>query len=169
MQIKILNCPDKNFKPFVFEAANFYAKELISNTRILNNCKINIIFTNKITEYGYASIKKFNKKKQPREFVIEVHPGIGARLILETIAHEMVHVKQYIMDETDDGLTRWRNKKIDSEKVDYWNHPWEIDAFGRETGLLYKFATLHCLWDVFEEFKNPDDPIVSRPITWKVA
>ncbi|NBP01734.1 MAG: hypothetical protein EBU90_16680 [Proteobacteria bacterium] len=169
MKIKILNCPDKAFKPFVFEAAQFFAKELIPDSNVLKYCKTTIVFTDKITEYGYASIKKHNRKKQAREFKIEIHPGIGARLILETLAHEMVHVKQYIMNETDDGLTRWKNKKIDSNKVDYWNHPWEIDAYGREPGLIYKFATLHCLWNVFEEFKNPDDPIVSRSITWKVA
>ena len=89
--------------------------------------------------------------------------------MLETLAHEMVHVKQYIMNETDDVLSRWKNKKIDQNKVDYWNHPWEIDAYGREPGLLYKFVVTNCLWHIFEEFKNPSDPIVSIPIKWKVA
>jgi hypothetical protein len=169
MQFKIVKCPDKDFKPFVSEAASFFAQELIPNTRIRNNCKTKIVFTNKIKEYGYASIAGFNTKKQPRDFLIEIHPGIGARMILETLAHEMVHIKQYVMNETDDGLTRWRNKKIDSNKVDYWNHPWEIDAYGREPGLLYKFAVLNCLWHIFDEFKNPEDPIVSIPIKWKVS
>jgi len=153
----------------VSEAASFFAQELIPNTRIRNNCKTKIVFTNKIKEYGYASIAGFNTKKQPREFLIEIHSGIGARLILETLAHEMVHVKQYIMNETDDVLSRWKNKKIDQSKVDYWNHPWEIDAYGREPGLLYKFVVLNCLWHIFDEFKNPDDPIISIPIKWKVS
>jgi hypothetical protein len=169
MQFKIINCPDKDFKPFVSEAASFFAQELIPNKRISNNCRTKIVFTKKIKEYGYASIAGFNTKKQPREFLIEIHSGIGARLILETLAHEMVHVKQYIMNETDDVLSRWKNKKIDQNKVDYWNHPWEIDAYGREPGLLYKFVVTNCLWHIFEEFKNPSDPIVSIPIKWKVS
>lgn len=169
MQFKILRCPDKDFKPFVFEAASFFAQELIPNKRIRNNCKTKIVFTSKIKEYGYASIAGFNTKKEPREFLIEIHSGIGARLILETLAHEMVHIKQYVMNETDDVLSRWKNKKIDQNKVDYWNHPWEIDAYGREPGLLYKFTVLNCLWHIFDEFKNPEDPIVSIPIKWKVS
>jgi hypothetical protein len=169
MQVKIIKCPDKAFRPFVHTAVSFFAKELILNTRILRNCKFTIIFKNNIKEYGYASIKKFNKRKQPREFLIEIHSGIGAKLILETLAHEMVHIKQYIMNEIDDGLTKWKNKKIDSNIVDYWDHPWEIDAYGRESGLLYKFAVNNRLWEVFDDFKNPIDPIVSRPIAWKVV
>ena len=126
-----------------------------------------IRFDGNLEEYGYASVEDYNTRKQAREFLIEIHPGIGARKILETLAHEMVHVKQYIFNETDDNLSVWRGKKINSDKVDYWNHPWEIDAHGRETGLLTKFAVQECLWEVFDEFRNPNLPIVSVPIKWK--
>ena len=169
MQFRIKKCPDKDFRPYVLEAASFFAKELVPSARIRNNCKVTIKFNPKISEYGYASIQKFNSRKQPRQFLIEIHSGIGARNILETLAHEMIHVKQYIMNETDDGLTRWKNKKINSEKVDYWDHPWEIDAYGREQGLLYRFTVMHELWNVFTEFKNPAEPIVSIPIRWKIS
>ena len=79
----------------------------------------------------------------------------------------MVHVKQYIHNETNDDLSVWHGKKFNSDKMDYWSHPWEIDAHGRETGLLTKFAISECLWEVFEEFRNPNLPIVSIPIKWK--
>jgi hypothetical protein len=167
MDLKVINCPDKHFKPFVEKAALFYAKELIPNSRIRNNCFTIIRFDGNLQEYGYASVEDYNTRKQAREFLIEIHPGIGARKILETLAHEMVHVKQYIFNETDDNLSVWRGKKINSDKVDYWNHPWEIDAHGRETGLLTKFAVQECLWEVFDEFRNPNLPIVSIPIKWK--
>ena len=52
MNVKILNCPDKDFKPFVERAAKFYAKELIPNTRIRNNCTTTIKFDDKIKNYG---------------------------------------------------------------------------------------------------------------------
>ena len=167
MNLKVINCPDKNFKPFVERAALFYAKELIPNTKIRNNCFTTIRFDGKLEEYGYASVEDYNTKKEPREFLIEIHPGIGARKILETLAHEMVHVKQYIYNETNDDLSVWHGKKFNSDKMDYWSHPWEIDAHGRETGLLTKFAVSECLWEVFEEFRNPNLPIVSIPIKWK--
>lgn len=167
MNFKILNCPDKDFKPYIQRAAAFYAKELITNTRIRNNCFATIRFDGKLTEYGYASVEEYNTKKEPREFLIEIHPGIGAKNILSTLAHEMVHVKQFITGETNDNLSVWRGKKLNSDKIDYWNHPWEIDAHGREMGLLTKFAVAECLWEVFDEFKNPNLPIVSIPIKWR--
>jgi hypothetical protein len=167
MKINIVNCPDVNFKPYVEEAVAFYSKELIPDGRLRNRCKVKIRFTNKIDEYGFASVEGFNSRNEPREFLVEVHPGIGVRAILETLAHEMVHVKQYIRGETNDQLSVWRGRRINSDKVDYWEHPWEIDAFGREAGLFYKFVTTNHLWDIFPDFRNPALPITPIPITWK--
>lgn len=167
MIIRVVNCPDKDFKPFVERAASFYAKELISNTRIRNNCTTEVRFSTKIDEYGFASIEDYNTQKQPRRFLIEIHPHIGSRRILETLAHEMVHVKQYIENETNDELTRWRGKRVDPDKIDYWVQPWEIDAYGRETGLLTKFAVSEQLWEIFDDFVNPSGPIPKYDIAWK--
>ena len=167
MQVKVVNCPDKNFKPYVEEAAKFYAGELIENKRILKNCFTKIRFNAKLDNYGVAGVEEFNTKKQAREFLIELHPGIGVRNILSTLAHEMVHIKQYINGELNDGMTLWKGKKVDSDKMDYWLHPWEIEAFGVEQGLLYKFITMNQLWNVFEGFKDPATPIVHTPIRWK--
>ena len=167
MQLRIVNCPDKNFKSYVENAALFFAKELIPNNRIRNNCHTTIRFNSKIEEYGFASVENFNTKNQPREFQIEIHPGIGVRNILTTLAHEMVHVKQYINGELNDSMTTWKGKNVNSDKMDYWNQPWEIEAHGVEPGLFYKFVVMNQLWEVFEDFKNPATPIVSTPIKWK--
>lgn len=166
MKFKIVNCPDRDFKPYILDAAQFFAKELIPNTRVRNNCFTEIRFCKKLNEYGFASVNGYNTRKQARKFLVELHPGIGARNILETLAHEMVHIKQYVYNETNDTLTRWRGKRINPDKVDYWIQPWEIDAFGREPGLLYKYATQNQLWNVFDSFKNPDEPIVKKTIEW---
>ena len=167
MNFRIVNCPDKDFKPFVERAAQFYAKELIYNTRIRNNCHTEIRFCPNIDEFGYASIEDYNTKNKPRRFLIEINSHIGSRRILETLAHEMVHVKQYIEGETNDDLTKWRGKKINPDKIDYWIQPWEIDAYGRETGLLTKFAISEHLWEVFDDFVDPSGPILNCPIAWK--
>ena len=167
MNVKIRNCPDKYFKPYVERAALFYAKELIPNTRIRNNCTTTIRFDGRMRNYGSCGAEDYNTKKEPREFLIEIHPGLGARTILGVLAHEMVHVKQYLTGETDEELGSWKGKKVNYERTDYWDQPWEIDAHGREGGLLTKFAIKEELWEVFEGFRNPDLPIVSRPIKWK--
>jgi len=65
--------------------------------------------------------------------------------ILKTLAHEIVHVKQYVL-----GELRWRDagllyKGINHEAMnlmDYFELPYEIEAYGREKGLLYGFLLM---------------------------
>mgnify|MGYP001210788531 FL=1 len=65
------------------------------------------------------------------------------RKLLLTIAHEMVHVKQYARGELYQGTRiakhRWQGKWI-SNNLDYWDQPWEIEAAGREIGLFVQWA-----------------------------
>jgi hypothetical protein len=72
-----------------------------------------------------------------------VDSTVSKRRIMETIAHEMVHVKQYAKGELVDlsrcGSTRWQNNLIDSA-TNYWDLPWEIEAHGRELGLFIRWA-----------------------------
>jgi hypothetical protein len=167
MKLRILNCPDRKLKPYLIDAVQFYSKQLIPDTRIRNNCLTTIKFTDKIKALGYAQTVGYNTKKQAREFIIEMHPDIGAREIFATLAHEMVHVKQYIYNETNDSLSTWKGKKINPDAVDYWSHPWELDAYGTEPGLLYNFVTKNALWEVFKDFRNPELPIKKKSIRWK--
>lgn len=166
MKLRILNCPDKDFKPFVSGAVEYYAQELIPDTRIRNNCSVTIKFNNTIDVYGSAETTGYNSKKQARKFIIEIHPGIGAKGILSTLAHEMIHVKQFIFNETNEHLSSWHGKKINPDKVDYWKHPWEIDAYGNEVGLMYNYAVKNALWEIFEDFVDPSWPITPRPLGW---
>ena len=168
MKLRIYNCPDEDFKPYVERAVRFFAGELITNKNLRNNCSIKIRFDDKMKDYGSCFVEDYNTRNQPRHFTIEVHPGIGARNIIETLAHEMVHVKQHIYNETNDQLSHWLGRKIDSDEIDYWIHPWEIDAHGREIGLITKFAIMENLWKVFEDFKDPLEPIGNKPLGWKV-
>jgi len=168
MNIKVVNCPDKDFRPYIERAAEYFSSELIPNKRIRNNCYTLICFNDKITEFGCAEIIGYNTLNRAREFKIEIHPGIGSRNILETLAHEMVHVKQYVDGELNDSLTNWRGKKVNSDDIDYWIQPWELEALGREQGLLTKFAIKEHLWEIFEGFRNPTLPIENIPIEWKI-
>ena len=164
MQLSIVGCPDRvHFRPFVKRAAMFYAEQLLSK-KLMENIYLKIKFDNKIDVYGYASIGESNIGK-PREFEIELNPNIGARRILETLAHEMVHVKQFALCETNQSLTRWKGIKIKEE--DYYIQPWEVEAFGLEVGLFTKFAIKETLWEVFDDIRNPDSPIIKSAIGWK--
>jgi hypothetical protein len=84
-----------------------------------------------------------------------------------TLAHEMVHVKQYVYGETNEKLTRWKGERVDSDTIDYWVQPWEIEAHGYEAGLFTKFAIKEKLWEVFNGVQNPDSDIIPEPLGWK--
>ena len=45
---------------------------------------------------------------------------------MATLAHEMVHVKQFARNELDSALTVWKGK--DHTKTEYWDAPWEKEA-----------------------------------------
>lgn len=167
MQLSIVGCPDKQqFLPYVKRAAVFYAEELISS-KLLENIFLRIRFSSKIDAHGYAQIIEYNSSRKAREFEIEIHPGIGAKDILKCLAHEMVHIKQYVYGETNETLTRWKGIKVDSDVVDYWEQPWEIEAFGTEVGLFSKFAIKEKLWEIFNGVRDPDGPIEIEELGWK--
>ena len=80
---------------------------------------------------------------RPKEFTMTVDSSVSRRRIMETIAHEMVHVMQYAKGELVDlsrcGSTKWQNNLVDSE-TNYWDLPWEIEAHGKELGLFIRWA-----------------------------
>jgi hypothetical protein len=117
--------------------------------------------------FGYSSIEKRNTKGKAREFLIELHPYITGKEILKTLAHEFVHVKQYVYEELNEEQTQWQGQPFDSDAVDYYELPWEIEAYGREAGLWNNFAKKESLWNVLEGVNNPDTPVEPVPIGWK--
>jgi len=75
-----------------------------------------------------------------REFELEVDKTQSMRKLLETVAHEMVHVKQYARREMNPHSDDWLGKTYNPKKVSYWDLPWEIEAHGREVGLFIRWA-----------------------------
>ena len=81
---------------------------------------------------------------RPREFTIRVDSTQGLQDMLCTVAHEMVHVKQYARGELKDfsrtiKLCKWKGTTMEWEKVNYYDLPWEIEAHGREKGLFIRW------------------------------
>lgn len=50
---------------------------------------------------------------------------------IETLAHELAHVSQYVtgrMVDKGKNLVLWEGQEIDERITDYWLTPWEIEA-----------------------------------------
>mgnify|MGYP006122771867 FL=1 len=75
-----------------------------------------------------------------RTFELEIDQTQPLRQLLETVAHEMVHVKQYARRELHPSKEAWLGKTVNPKKVSYWDLPWEIEAHGREVGLFVRYC-----------------------------
>lgn len=78
------------------------------------------------------------------KFILNAHINKRCSLIelIKLMAHEMTHVKQYAMDEmedVDEVLVKWKGRCYNTNKVEYYDRPWEIDAFGRERGVMLSY------------------------------
>jgi hypothetical protein len=139
MQIRLFNVP-KKFKADEIKAAlNFYAETLM-HKNLCKNIQLRVCFNND----GENTTMWEDDNVRPREFTITIGSNMGYQNTFLTLAHEMVHVKQYAMGELRDVMRgptpqRWHNKSYNAEDVEYWDLPWEIEAYGREKGLYYRF------------------------------
>ena len=65
--------------------------------------------------------------------------AVEPREIASTIAHELVHIKQYIRRELTQGATVWKGQKIPvgprGGTIRYRDQPWEKEAFSKEKEL----------------------------------
>jgi len=57
----------------------------------------------------------------------------------------MVHIKQWAKDEmyeyvNSPKLVRFKGEKMHMDDIDYWDYPWEIEAYGRQLGLFVRFC-----------------------------
>ena len=79
-------------------------------------------------------------KTGSKEITIAVDSQLKLPKLLQTLAHEMVHAKQYVRGHYKAQLSRngrfkrfWMGKPY---SVEYMKRPWEIEAFARETELV---------------------------------
>lgn len=83
--------------------------------------------------YGYCLCEN------RRTFEIEIASNVPLKQRMQALAHEMVHVKQYVRGEL--GFEgHWCGKFYNTDKLDYWDLPWEIEAHGREPGLYIRWV-----------------------------
>jgi len=80
-----------------------------------------------------------------RWYIVRVDSKLSAKDFVETILHEMVHVKQYVRKELVQHSIKhqlWKGGQIPSE-TKYEERPWEIEAFSLEKDLSESFITTH--------------------------
>jgi hypothetical protein len=137
---------NKGVRTLVRTAAWWYAEKLMGK-RLMNGLGINIKLTRTLLEKhnmeGSAIYE--DDTRRPKNFTIELDSTCTIRSILITLAHEMVHIKQWAKEEMYEyyntpKMVRFKGKRFNMDDINYWDYPWEIEAYGRQLGLFVRFC-----------------------------
>ena len=126
----------------VGNAAEFYGEVLLGK-RMAKSVDVTVKLTKDLKKkeqaYGFCHIIS-DSLSRPREFMIELDASMKHSFdqILTWLAHEMVHVKQFVRKELWDyetGRVQWKSRSFG--RVCYNDQPWEKEAYRLE-GELYE-------------------------------
>ena len=158
-------------KTAIFAMTEYALATLIPSKRLRDNLMINIHLRHHSNE-GEAKLAEGTNRYRPRAFKIildhhrmETNEMTGETRtdmewfveLLKTLAHELVHVKQYVLGELRSRDVGLLYKGINHEAMnlmEYFELPYEIEAYGREKGLLYGFMVT---WSNIEKEINFDE------------
>ena len=124
------------------ESATIWYGAVLLGKRMAKNIYLDIKLTKGLKQkekaYGYCHIVDDNLNK-PREFMIELDASMkyGFDQILTWLAHEMVHLKQFVRKELWDyetGRVQWKSRTYG--RLNHDDQPWEKEAYRLE-GILY--------------------------------
>lgn len=143
-----------------------FCADMLMSKRLSDSLYIRIEFHKKLddnNEYdGDCYYEDEDIATRPKEYIIRVNDNLRLSKKLRTICHEMVHVKQYA---TGEMKNMWRPARFTKfqgmlypDELDYWDSPWEIEAFGREPGLYTRWLDDQKLTShpVFDNRNAPD-------------
>ena len=135
---------NQELKDLVKQGAEFYGEVLLGK-RMAKNIYLDIKLTNDLKKkekaYGYCHIID-DSLSRPREFMIELDASMKYSFdqILTWLAHEMVHLKQFVRGELFDyenGRVQWKSRTFG--RVHYTDQPWEKEAYRLEEELYEMF------------------------------
>ena len=165
MEIKVhaRNIDDK-LRVALYAMTEFAMAKLVPSKRLRNNVSINVHLKHH-EEGGEAMLSEDANRYRPRDFkiIIDHHRAEiddygrtrtdteWGHTIIRTLAHELVHVKQYLVGDLtwrDRGML-WRGVMFAPEYLtDQLETPYEVEAYGKEKGLLVSFFVK---WKEIEE------------------
>ena len=92
--------------------------------------------------HGYCAV--VDDCQKPRHFLIELQPFMSEKKYIQTLFHELTHMKQWI-----EGRLTWDGRKSyfcqeSMEDYDYWDQPHEIEAREQEEILYTLYQSMGC-------------------------
>ena len=128
----------------ITSAAYYFVYELVGG-RFARNITVDIKLTKDLKKktgaYGFCQI--MDDVDKPREFELEIDASTkhDVSQILTWIAHECIHLKQFVLGELydyEDNTVQWKTKRYKLH-MEYDDMPWEREAYRLETKLYEKW------------------------------
>lgn len=147
MDISVYGIKNKKVINELCDAAEFFACCLMDR-RLARNIELDIEVETKLEVQG-TTINEDGTRKS-RFFTVQLKKQSLDEMI-QTLAHEMVHVKQHAKNELmKDYATAKGGCKIENVwmgrawrprtgETIYYDAPWEVEAYGREVGLMSRW------------------------------
>ncbi len=130
----------KRQSKLIHEAVPFFVEKLI-HPRTRDVLELSFVREDMeedgLCEYEYDNIT-------PRSFLIELSKKLKGDEFIKTIAHELVHVKQYVRGELKERYKPtshllWCNEIVECTEKNYFDAPWEVEAREMEEKLFDLF------------------------------
>jgi len=129
-----LNIKNSGTKEFIGTVVKFFEKELK-----LTNSKFKLDVYTKYNMSAEEGCRGSVTLVGPKYLIMLIDSKLDMERLVLTIAHEMVHVKQYARGQIKEIRGRktkyWMGKKV---RKGYFEQPWEIEAFSKERILANK-------------------------------
>lgn len=150
-QIILHGTPKKLTRQEIIQSASFFCDHLLKK-RLSNNVKVVIKLKNNLYKrtkcFGFTLYTDdYARSDRHREFDIELESNLGPVFMLRTLAHEIVHVRQYargqLVDPAYGNYQKWQGVMFNEHLVEYKDLPWEKEAIQLEKE-LYELWVQHC-------------------------
>jgi hypothetical protein len=129
-----LNIRNKGTREFVGTVIKFFEQELK-----LKNSKFRLDVFTKYRMSEEHGMRGNVTKLGPKDLVMVVDSKLDMERLVLTLAHEMVHIKQYARGQIQTNKAGkpmyWMGKKVSKS---YFEQPWELEAFSKERILANK-------------------------------
>lgn len=147
LKVNVKGCKSRSLKAKIKSLTRFCLLRFLS-PRVVDQMRLSIRVGAKVEDVGNCIWS--DEPYRGRDFEIELRtrlhkkagsrPRLTQRDMLITLCHELVHVKQWAKGEKYDhmkneNMVRFRGRRYDTTNKDYWEWPWEQEAYGLERSL----------------------------------
>lgn len=154
--MEVLVVGGRKFQRVLLEQFTLWAVSKLFGPKLADNCSFVISLQHfKKKDDVVGSCYGIDERPLPRHFCIELEKKQSPKKLLQTLGHELTHAKQFAKGELkffvrNHKFSKWNGDLIHEDALNYWECPWEIEAYGREQGLYVMFTEEFGIRDQFK-------------------